>query len=216
MSEEQFNPWTLPRPEIREDERDYTDARHPGLKVRIRFRELNPFTEGQALRLYGEYYERFIKPKSTGNGKEPTPQLLPTPTPVLLNELILDDLVLLQAMHVPQEGQKKYGLMEWSGFAVNMPTAYREMVRTCKELNREPEQDSGNVQTPENTASGESSNPLSSTTTLIPNGCSTSVDASGASHEHSEESPSGSESPLGNAERTQELSIPASSGTTSG
>jgi hypothetical protein len=216
MSEEQFNPWTLPRPEIREDERDYTDSRHPGLKVRIRFRELNPFTEGQALRLYGEYYERYVKPKSTGNGKEPTPQLLPTPTPVLLNELILDDLVLLQAMHVPLEGQKKYGLIEWSGFAVNMPTAYREMVRTCKELNREPEQDSGNVQTPENTASGESSNPLSSTTTLTPNGCSTSADASEASHEHSGESQSGSESPLENAVRIPGLSIPDSSATTSG
>jgi hypothetical protein len=215
MSEEQFNPWTLPRPEIREDEREYTDPRHPDVTVRLRFRELNPFSEGQALRLYGEYYERYVKPKSTGNGKEPTPQLLPTPTPVLLNELILDDLVLLQAMHVPKEGQKKYGLMEWSGFAVNMPTAYREMVRTCKELNREPEQDSGNAETPENTASGESSNPLSSTTTLIPNGCSTSADASGASPEHSEESQSGSESPLGNAERIPEPSIPASSATTS-
>jgi hypothetical protein len=213
---ELFNPWSLPRPEIREDEREYTDPRHPDVAVRLRFRELNPFSEGQALRLYGEYYEKFIKPKSTGNGKEPTPQLLPTPVPVLLNELILDDLVLLQAMHVPAAGQKKYGLIEWSGFAVNMPAAYREMVRVCKELNREPEQDSGNVQTPENTASGESSNPLSSTTIHTPNGCSTSADASGASREHSEESQSGSESPMGNAERTQELSIPASSATTNG
>src|SRR5438105_3070035 len=110
-----FNPWTLPRPEMREDERDYTDRRHPGVVVRVRFRELNPFLEGQALRLYGEYYDKWVRPKSIGNGKEPSPQLLPTPSPILLNEVILDQMVLLQAMHVPKEGQPKYGLIEWSG-----------------------------------------------------------------------------------------------------
>src|SRR5436190_435341 len=108
---EVFNPWSLPRPDLREDEREYTDRRHPGASVKIRFREMNPILEGEALRLYGEYFDKWVKPKGGGNGREPTPQVLPTPIPVRINEVVLDQFVMLQAMHTPDEGTPKYGIL---------------------------------------------------------------------------------------------------------
>lgn len=183
-----FNPWSLPRPPIREDERDYTDPRHPGISVRLRFRELNPFSEGQAIELYGKYVDKFIKPQATGNGKEPTQQLLPTPEPILLNETTLDNLVTLLAQQVAISPDiPKYSITEWCGFAVNMPTAFREMVKVCRELNAPlKEKEEGNELAPEAGSGEQLSIQQSEQDPLTQTGCSTSPDALVASLKRSE------------------------------
>lgn len=126
------NPYTLPRPKLRQETRTFTDPAQPGVEITLTFRALDGL---EALKVGGDA-RRLIEEwaPSEANGFI---SHIPLPDGELLepSEDLLQTVAMLVKMQVPPgEGDLPYDLIAWLGVATRFPSAWLKILEWAGEL----------------------------------------------------------------------------------
>lgn len=167
-----LNPYALPRPELKVEERAFTDPLQPGAEpLKLRLRALDGVDRlkigAAAAELAKEWapveeggpFQQFMLPD--GELFEPTQELFNT-------------VAALTMMEVPDPDDQPYNLIGWIGVAKRMPNAWTQICQWAGELttpgsNRRARQgnspaDEGNSGSPTSTSSADSATSAPATT----------------------------------------------------
>lgn len=115
-----FNPWALPPPRLKEASEILTDPAQPGVELAVTLRALKGTQLIAATERVREYVAEYVGTEEAPVAGFPAPDGSQVP----MSEGLCQAAVMLEAMHVPEDGGEPWPFLVWVGLADRMPSAW--------------------------------------------------------------------------------------------